>query len=679
MTKDATETSFGICTYRSPTVAGFSGVLKGRFSDFLVHEVSIEGIKAELTCIDGTVETSTTAAITSKDGDDTKEDRKRKRDEDEKKKETDAKDDDDEKETATDWEVFQTELVDLLQHQEDGTGNSKQCAKEVLEFLQKPADEQQKYVCIPSSSADKQHRRALHEWIRARLAGLALADTSEEQGEKVIRVWNPQFSSEMSDYNKFDNRGGGNHRGPKTKPAGKFLRFVVYKENLDTNSAMHQIQRRGGKHNHSLRLGFAGMKDKRGITSQFVTMPARSSVEGILRAINPKETDDQAGGGHTDSAGAAVLRIGNFRYVDHELRLGRLQGNRFDVALRNIVTPDNMDRNQTKEILARAATALGKAGFINYFGAQRFGKFCDTHLVGIAILQNDFAKAVNLILSPKPDEWENTKKARKAWQERFALVASDAPDEAKAAAEKAVAKRTVGEFGRFHNNEVAVLRSLAQRPLDYRRALSCIAKTMRMMFVHAFQSYLFNHAATFRLQELGDKVVEGDLVPDGPIDIMNPGIPKVRKVTAEDVEKERYTLEDVFLPLMGTKTMDPDNETVKIYNKLLTEHGLTRKSFDVKDRDLNCAGDYRRMIVRPSDVDYDVIEYTDPRQPLVQTDLMKMQGIPIKAAPESSPDSLLAMRVGFTLPPSAYATIALRELMKRPTSSDYQKDLSLDS
>eukprot|EP00977_Amphora_coffeiformis_P003765 scaffold756_cov158-Amphora_coffeaeformis.AAC.2 len=682
MTHDATETLFGICTYRSPSVAGFSGVLKGRFSDFLVHEVSLEGIKAELTCVDGTIETNPTVAATSKDGDDRNEDRKRKREDCEKKKDTEAKDDQDEEESATNWELMQTELVDLLKHQEDGTGNSKQCANEVLEFLRKPADESRKYVCIPSSTADKHQRRALHEWIRARLSSFALADTGEEQGVKVIRVWNPQFAADMSDYNKFDNRGG-NNRGPKTKPTGQFLRFVVYKENMDTNSAMHQIQRRrgsggrGGK--HEPRLGFAGMKDKRGITSQFVTMPARSSVEGLVRAINPKPTDDQAGGGHTDSAGAAVLRVGNFCFVDHDLRLGRLQGNRFDVVLRNIVNPEGIDRSQTKEILAKAATALGKAGFINYFGVQRFGKFCDTHLVGIAILQKDFAKAVDLILSPKPNERENTKKARVAWQDRFANVASDASEEVRAAAEKSVAKRIGSEFGRFHNNEVAVLRSLSQRPLDYRRALGCITKTMRMMFVHAIQSYLFNHAATFRLQELGSKVVEGDLVADGPIDITDPGIPKVRKVTAEDVEKDQFTLEDVFLPLVGTKTIDPANETSKIYTKLLTEHGLTRSSFDVKDRDLNCAGDYRRMIVRPSDVDYDLIEYTDPRQPLVQTDLMKLQGIPIKTAPESSPDSLLAMRVGFTLPPSAYATIALRELMKRPTSSDYQKDLSLDS
>jgi tRNA(Glu) U13 pseudouridine synthase TruD len=39
-------------------------------------------------------------------------------------------------------------------------------------------------------------------------------------------------------------------------------------------------------------------------------------------------------------------------------------------------------------------------------------------------------------------------------------------------------------------------------------------------------------------------------------------------------------------------------------------------------------------------------------------------------------DPLIAMRIGFTLPSSSYATMFLRELMKRPTSSEYQSQLT---
>ena len=729
MTKDATETSFGICAYRSPTVAGFSAVLKGRFSDFLVHEVSLDGVKAELTSMNGNIlqqqqqqnddtdnnddandsKTKKSQDDNDKNDDDNKSDRKRKRqeenDDDDDNNNAKPKNDDDTMNdtqgSTLDWPTLETELTDLLHYQEDGTGNSRQYAQQVLAFLQNTnTTTTEKFVALPTST-DKAHRRALHEWIRARLTGHALADTAEGS----IRIWKLQFAAEMPNYGKFDQgrRGGAarsNHK-QRPPPSAKFLRFVIYKENLDTNSALQQIQRRCGggggggrhkKHRGSLRLGFAGMKDKRGVTAQFVTMPARSvSIEHLVNVINhPRSNDAQqqqqkAGGGHTDAAGVAVMRIGNFSYVNDDLRLGRLLGNRFDVVLRNVLAqPPGDDNQQTKQILGQAAKALGTAGFINYFGVQRFGKYCDTHLVGIALLKQDFAKAVDLILQPKPDERENTRLARQAWQERFAKLDDDKSDEntlrkSKETAEKDCATRILKDFGRFHNNEVAVLKVLQSRPLDYRKAINSVTKTMRMMFVHALQSYLFNHAATFRLQTLGDQVIEGDLVLDGPIDINQSGIPKVRKVTAEDVAQKKYSLEDVFLPLMGCKTMDPDDETAKIYTKLLAEHGLTRESFDIKDRDLNCAGDYRKLIVRPTDVDYEVIEYTDPRQPLVQTDLMKLQGIAVQKAPPDAENPLVAMRVGFTLPPSAYATIALRELMKRPTSSDYQKELSLDS
>lgn len=42
--------------------------------------------------------------------------------------------------------------------------------------------------------------------------------------------------------------------------------------------------------------------------------------------------------------------------------------------------------------------------------------------------------------------------------------------------------------------------------------VSAIPRTLRTMFLHAAQSWVWNHAATYRMQEYGDEVVEGDLV-----------------------------------------------------------------------------------------------------------------------------------------------------------------------
>jgi tRNA pseudouridine13 synthase len=79
-------------------------------------------------------------------------------------------------------------------------------------------------------------------------------------------------------------------------------------------------------------------------------------------------------------------------------------------------------------------------------------------------------------------------------------------------------------------------------------------------------------------------------------------------------------------------------------------------------------------------VEFEFFEYADPLEPLVQTDLMKLDGVSNnQGAPAEQSNKLLGMRVELTLPSSAYATIALRELMKRPTSSEFQGELKLQT
>jgi len=79
-------------------------------------------------------------------------------------------------------------------------------------------------------------------------------------------------------------------------------------------------------------------------------------------------------------------------------------------------------------------------------------------------------------------------------------------------------------------------------------------------------------------------------------------------------------------------------------------------------------------------VEWEIKRYDDPLQPLIQTDLMKVAGEDLvkRGGDEVKSGKLLGLAIGFTLPPSSYATIALRELMKRPTASEYQKELKLE-
>jgi tRNA pseudouridine13 synthase len=69
-------------------------------------------------------------------------------------------------------------------------------------------------------------------------------------------------------------------------------------------------------------FSFAGNKDKRGITTQAVTIH-RCNAEQIIRQQRTKDWDPK-------------LKIGSFERVFKPLKLGDLAGNRFSVALRFI-------------------------------------------------------------------------------------------------------------------------------------------------------------------------------------------------------------------------------------------------------------------------------------------------------------------------------------------------------
>lgn len=214
-----------------------------------------------------------------------------------------------------------------------------------------------------------------------------------------------------------------------------------------------------------------------------------------------------------------------------------------------------------------------------------------------------------------------------------------------------------------------------------------------MMFIHAVQSLIWNKATSYRMSKMDNtKVLVGDLIPN-PKKVENSTESKVHIVTKEDVESSTYTMEDVLVPVVGTKTVFPTNELGSVLKELLSELGLTIDMFQkCKDREVRANGDYRKAIIHPKDFDYTIQEYYHPLQPLLKTDLMTLNGEEITIEPpqkmeekegeaqsSSSPTkALVAMVVGFTLPSSSYATIALRELMKTPTSNEFQSKLKLE-
>ncbi len=386
-----------------------------------------------------------------------------------------------------------------------------------------------------------------------------------------------------------------------------------------------------------------------------------------------------------------------------------MNGNRFDIVLRNVCIGGDANLaeeeriSRTKSVLIGAADCMKKKGFINYFGMQRFGKFHDTHDVGIAVLKGDFEKACEIIMRVKQNENYKSISTREKWAKRFDGIKLE-DEKAAEDAEMQCARVVQRELGRFMNCELSIVSSLARKPRDYKKAFGSIAKHMRSMFLHAYQSYIWNKAASHRIADGGNEIRVGDLVlvedkglADGGNGTSGLKGKEVKEVTQDDIETCKYNITDVVLPLPGSKVEYPTDSTGDVYDDLLAEAGIKREDFEkIADRELAVGGDYRKVICKPSDVSFEIKLYKDPLQPIVKTDLMDVHNASLECVEitdetkkEEESDSkaetngdekkmIIGMVVGFTLPPSAYATVALRELTRRPTSSEYQSRLQLE-
>lgn len=156
---------------------------------------------------------------------------------------------------------------------------------------------------------------------------------------------------------------------PAYEPAGvgEHLFLWVEKTDMGAEYFVRQLARRlncpPGE------IGTAGMKDRRAVTRQWVSVP--QSCEPALSAL--------------DGDGIRVLstsRHGN------KLRAGHLKGNRFDILIRDASTVD------PEPILNR----VRELGMPNFYGPQRFGRDGETSAMGMAMLRGERVNSRNPFL-----------------------------------------------------------------------------------------------------------------------------------------------------------------------------------------------------------------------------------------------------------------------------------------
>ncbi len=235
----------------------------------------------------------------------------------------------------------------------------------------------------------------------------------------------------------------------KKEEKGFYVWFTLKKRNWDLFRALRTISRRLGV--SIKRFGYAGVKDKRAVTYQKI------SVWNIpLERLKDLKIKD--------------LELSDFERKNERINLGDLRANVFEIVVRDIERKEKIERNLRR---------IKENGFVNYFGEQRFGFRNNTHLVGREILKNRLKEAVWIYLTKEGEEKEEVAKFRGNLRKTkdFGIALKECP--------------------KSLHNELALLNHLIKKPNDYAGALRKIPKKFRRLFVHSYQSYLWNEIAKF--------------------------------------------------------------------------------------------------------------------------------------------------------------------------------------
>ncbi|XP_013921935.1 PREDICTED: pseudouridylate synthase 7 homolog [Thamnophis sirtalis] len=330
-------------------------------------------------------------------------------------------------------------------------------------------------------------------------------------------------------------------------------------------------------------------------------------------------------------------KLGNFSYKNHPLKLGELQGNHFTVGLRNITGTDDE--------VQQAMHSLKETGFINYYGMQRFGTTAvPTFQVGRAILQSNWNEAIDLILKPRPGvEKGSLVKCREEW----------ARTRDPAAAFKTLLEKRCVEGQLLWGLSKYGLKNIVS-------AFNMITRNYRLMYIHSYQSYVWNNIVSQRIEEYGLRAVPGDLVLKGGT-----------AVHIEEVDVDNYTIHDVVMPLPGFDVIYPKHKSKSFVPKYALIEELSGLQLYLKCKAFHCGSFFKISLYFYK---RELIEYDDPKIPLFTTDLDKLEGKTPAAL--ATGGKYKALKMEFSLPPSAYATMAIREVLKVDTSIKSQSQLN---
>jgi tRNA pseudouridine13 synthase len=384
----------------------------------------------------------------------------------------------------------------------------------------------------------------------------------------------------------------------------RYLMCMLIKRNWDTFIAIRNVANALGVDQGKIQI--AGIKDAKAVTAQYIT------IEGV-----------------TAEAAAAVdikdVELRPIGYFRDALCPFYLLGNRFKIKITQISQPATAVAEQTAKTAAEIASA---GGIPNFYGHQRFGTTrAITHLVGRAMAMGNLEQAaMKFLANPSPFEHPDSRHVRSDLQATQNF------------------QKALREFPIQLRFERLMLRHLAENQSDFVGAFRRLPLKLRMLFVQAWQSYLFNRflsariSAGYSLQQ----AQEGDII----VNVERSGLPMTRTAktvqAANTTETNKLIAEGkmrIALPILGARQKLSGGAMGELERQVLEAEGVADGGFFVSELpEINSKGDLRAVVCPVADY----------------------------SMGEASADSSgqLCLPLEFRLLKGAYATVLLRELMK---------------
>ncbi|MBI5073142.1 tRNA pseudouridine(13) synthase TruD [Candidatus Woesearchaeota archaeon] len=218
------------------------------------------------------------------------------------------------------------------------------------------------------------------------------------------------------------------------------------------------------------------------------------------------------------------------------LQLGHLEGNKFTIVVREITSEER--KNFLEHIKNTKKKSSKLPSFVNYYDDQRFGNSRNNHLIGKHLVRKEFKEACVLITATT------------------------------------------------HYPQVLAKEHLDKLPTDFIGALRCLPKKVVLMYVHAYQSWLWNETAKLLITKASKKIHTGEY-------------------SAGTLLYPQTAVKNVRIPLIGFDIEDADPVIEKILQEMMKKEHITSRDFLPKQMpELLTAGGSRDLLIDCKNFDF---------------------------------------------------------------------------